>query len=227
MAKSKKTKPAVIRVDIVSDIVCPWCWLGARYFLNAAKQSKHNVELTWRPYMLDPTVPEKGVPYRNYMKSKFGDGPNDRFKAMRTHLEEAAPGAGIQFNFGDIPMRPNTLNAHRLMRWAGGQGKGTEAAEKLFKAFFTDLQDVGNHDLLTKIAGEIGMDPELVGELLSGEDEKKSVQEEIMYFRNLGVSGVPCFIYEGQFAVQGAQPVDAHLKAIDEAAKLAQGRQND
>ncbi len=223
MAKNKsakKTKPQPIQVDIVSDIVCPWCWLGSRYFFEAAKKSPHTVNVTWRPYMLDPTVPEAGMPYPAYMKNKFGDGPSNKFKAMREHLEKAAPGVGITFRFGDIPMRPNTLNAHRLMRWATGQGLGNKTAEALFKSFFDDLDDVGNADILSDIAANVGMDADLVKELLAKDDDKSTVKEEIQFFRNLGVSGVPCFIYQGQFAVQGAQEPSAHVKALAEAAKI-------
>lgn len=224
MAKKKSSKSAntPIQVDIVSDIVCPWCWLGIKYFEKAAKQSGRQIDLTWRPYMLDPTVPEDGVPYKDYMKQKFGaDGPSDRFKSMRQVLEEAAPEVGIDFKFGQIPMRPNTLNAHRLLKWAQGQDLGSMAAEALFKAFFTELKDVGSVETLKEIACEIGMDAELVGELLTKDDDKNAVREEIMFFRNLGVNGVPCFIYNGQFAVQGAQPADTHLKALNEAAKIS------
>ena len=170
--------------------------------------------------MLDPNVPEGGMAYANYMKAKFGDGPSDRFKAMRQALEEAAPGAGINFRFGDIPMRPNTLNAHRLMKWAGGQGKGTPMAESLFKAFFDDLKDVGDPAVLASLAGDVDLDADLTAELLSGDKDKQSVMEEIAFFQRLGVTGVPCFIYGGQFAVQGAQPPEAHLQAIEKAAKL-------
>ena len=227
MAKTKTSKRSgknskqTIQVDIVSDIVCPWCWLGVRYFEKAAKQSKHDVVLTWRPYMLDPTVPEGGVPYNDYMKQKFGtDGPNDRFKAMREALETAAPDVGISFKFGQIPMRPNTLDGHRLLRWAQGQDLGNAASNALFRSFFTDLKDIGDHVVLKDIAEEIGMDAHLVAELLDKDDDKNAVREEIMYFRNLGINGVPCFIYNGQFAVQGAQPVEAHIKALNEATKL-------
>lgn len=225
MAKKKKAKqgskaPAVIQVDIVSDVVCPWCWLGARYFLDAAKKSGRKVNLTWRPYMLDPNVPQEGVPYGEYMKAKFGDTPSNRFTAMREALEAAAPDAGINYRFGDIKMRPNTLNAHRLLRWATGQGLGTEAAEALFKAIFDDLKDVGDKAVLADIAAGIGMDKDLVLELLNGDNDLKSVEEEIVYFQNLGVSGVPCFIYGGQFAVQGAQPAETHLAALEKAASL-------
>jgi len=220
MPKKQNQKPNVITVDIVSDIVCPWCWLGSRYFFQAVKQSPYKTDVTWRPYMLDPTVPKSGISYPDYMKQKFGGGPSDRFKAMREHLEAAAPDAGINFKFGDIPMRPNTLNAHRLMRWATGQGKGNECSESLFVAFFDDLKDVGNLDVLKSIAVDIGLDGKLVQDLLESEDDKQAVEQEISYFQQLGVSGVPCFIYGGQFAVQGAQPPETHLAAIEKAAKL-------
>lgn len=219
MAKAS-AKSGILAVDIVSDIVCPWCWLGIKYFQQAMAKSPQKVQLTWRPYMLDPNVPEGGVPYNDYMKAKFGDGPSDRFKAMREHLETAAPEAGITFKFGEIPMRPNTLDAHRLMRWAGGQGKGTQAAESLFKAFFQDLKDVGDKAVLAGIAEDIGLDKTLIAGLLVGDDDKKTVMEEIAFFQNLGVSGVPCFIYSGQFAVQGGQPPETHLAAIEKAASL-------
>jgi len=221
MAKRKAPKQT-IQVDIVSDIVCPWCWLGVRYFQKAAKQSKYDVNLTWRPYMLDPAVPEEGTPYSAYMKQKFGNGPSNRFKAMRESLEAQGPTLGIDFKFDDIPMRPNTLNAHRLLKWAQGQDLGDAASDALFRTFFTDLKDVGDHAILKEIAEEIGMDAKLVEELLAKDDDKNAVREEIMYFRNLGVNGVPCFIYNGQFAVQGAQPAETHLKAMEQAAKLPQ-----
>ena len=221
MAKRKAPKQT-IQVDIVSDIVCPWCWLGVRYFQKAAKQSKYDVNLTWRPYMLDPAVPEEGTPYSAYMKQKFGNGPSNRFKAMRESLEAQGPTLGIDFKFDDIPMRPNTLNAHRLLKWAQGQDLGDAASDALFRTFFTDLKDVGDHAILKEIAEEIGMDAKLVEELLAKDDDKNAVREEIMYFRNLGVNGVPTFIYNGQFAVQGAQPAEEHLKAMEQAAKLPQ-----
>ena len=218
-ASSKKPKTP-IQVDIVSDIVCPWCWVGIKLFQKAVKQSGQNISLSWRPYMLDPSVPEGGTPYKDYMKQKFGDTPSNRFTEMRKHLEDIGPKLGIDFKFDDIPMRPNTLDAHRLLKWAQGQDKGNAASEALFKAFFTDLKDVGNVDVLTQIGEALGMDAEITHDLLSGDDDKNAVREEIMFFRNLGVNAVPTFIYNGQFAVQGAQAPEAHLDAIKKAANM-------
>ena len=219
MAKKAKVNTAV-QVDIVSDIVCPWCWLGSRYLKQAIEKSGRRVNITWRPYMLDPDVPEGGVPYKDYMKKKFGDGPNNRFAAMRDMLEKSAPDAGINFRFGETPMRPNTLNAHRVMKWAEGQGVSDKTSESLFKAFFDELRDIGDAEVLADIAQEAGLDRDVVTDLLSGDNDKKSVTEEIAFFQGLGVSSVPCFIYNGQFAVQGAQPAETHLAAIEKAASL-------
>ena len=220
MAKKKKSSQNIVQVDIVSDIVCPWCWLGARYFLSAANKSKHTALLTWRPYMLDPMVTRQGVPYKDYMKKKFGAGPSDKFKAMREHLKQAAPDAGISFNFDAISMRPNTLNAHRVMRWAGGQDLGTDMAEALFAAFFKDNRDVGDRDVLASLAGNVGLDSDVVSELLASDKDEKPVTDEIAFFQRIGVLGVPTFIYQGQFAIQGAQPVETHLEALEKAANL-------
>jgi predicted DsbA family dithiol-disulfide isomerase len=165
-------------------------------------------------------VPEGGADYRDYMKKKFGDTPDNRWKAMREHLEAAGPEAGIQFDFKAITRRPNTLNAHRLMRWAQGQYLGADCAEQLFLAYMEKGEDIGDIDILCRIAGDIGMDADLVRELLAGDQDKIDVQNEILFFRGLGVSGVPTFIYGGEMAVQGAQTPETHRKVLAEAAKL-------
>jgi len=156
----------------------------------------------------------------SYMKNKFGDKPDSRWKAMRDHLEAAGPAAGINFDFNAVKRRPNTLNAHRLMRWAQGQDLGPECAEKLFRAFMENGEDIGDLDILCRIASEIGMDAELVRELLTSDRDKTDVQNEILFFRQLGVSGVPTFIYAGQLAVQGAQEPEKHRSVMAQAAKL-------
>lgn len=218
--KPKSGGAGLIQVDMVSDIVCPWCWLGKRYFDAAVKQSGAKVNVTYRPYMLDPSVPKDGANYRNYMKSKFGDKPDNRFSAMREQLEKSAPDAGITFRFSELTVRPNTLRAHCLIRWAQGQGKAAAVKEALFKAYFDELRDIGNVDVLCEIAGANGMDAALTRELFNEERDIDDVNAEIAFFRGLGISGVPSFIYNGQFAVQGAQPVSAHIQAIAQAADM-------
>lgn len=222
MAKRKSSKPAnlPVEVDIVSDFVCPWCWLGYKQFLQAADKTKPRPNLTFRPYMLDASVPEDGADYREYMKTKFGDKPDSRWKAMKEHLIAAGPDAGIAFDFKAITRRPNTLNAHRLMRWAQGQDAGDACAERLFRAYMENGEDIGDTDILCRIAGEIGMDADLVREFLASDKDKTDIQNEILFFRGLGVSGVPTFIYAGQMALTGAQPPETHRKVLADAAKL-------
>lgn len=210
---------APIQVDLVSDFVCPWCWLGYKQFKSAASGAKPKPLMTFRPYMLDPTVPEEGQDYRDYMIAKFGEGSKDRFKDSRAHLEKAGAELGIDFDFSAITRRPNSLNAHRLMKWAQGQDLGDTVAEGLFRAYHEEGLDIGDKDILVSIAEKAGLDGDLVRELLSRDDDKLAIQQEAMFFRGLGVSGVPTFIYNGQFAVQGAQEAEKHKKAFKEALK--------
>lgn len=210
-----------VRIDIVSDVVCPWCWLGKKRLETALEQSGEPAELIWRPYELDPAVPPEGLPYKDYMRAKFGDGPDDRFKTMRAHLEDAAPGAGITFRFGEQTMRPNTLNAHRLIRWAQGQKKGDAVVEALFRAYFDELRDIGDTAVLAEIAGENGLDSKIVTELLATDRDRDMVREEENYFRSLGVSGVPTFIFEGRHGVSGAQEPETLVKMIEKLRKAA------
>ncbi|MCF6275194.1 MAG: DsbA family oxidoreductase [Robiginitomaculum sp.] len=219
---SEPQSHGTVTVDIISDIVCPWCWLGKQYFDVAVKASPDiDVRVNWRPFMLDAGIPETGMPYQDYMKAKFGTGRNDKFKAMRAHLETAASDAGIEFHFDDIPMRPNTLKAHLLIKWAAGQGKAHEVSGALFKAFFQDLKDVGDDIVLTGIANDIGMDGKLVKELLETGRDVEKIQTELAYFQKLGVTSVPTFIYNGTFAVSGGQPAEAHINALEKASTIA------
>lgn len=212
-----------VRIDLVADFVCPWCWLGWRNWIAAKKLAPDiRTEITWRPYELDPTLPVEGAPYRDYMKAKFAGSNADHWKAMRTHLEAAGPGVGIDFRFDAITRRPNTINAHRLIRWARGQSakKADTVAEGLFAAFFRDGQDIGNADILTDIATEAGLDREIVADLLASDRDVADVKEEANFFRQLGVTGVPSFIFEGQFAVPGAAEPAVLADALKQAAAL-------
>ncbi|ABI64934.1 MAG: putative DsbA family dithiol-disulfide isomerase [Maricaulis maris] len=210
-----------VSVDIVSDLVCPWCWLGKRHWDQARKLTADiKVETVWRPYQLDPTLAREGRPYKDYMREKFsGAEASGRWKAMRDHLEQAGPAAGIDFRFDDIAMRPNTLDAHRLMRWAGGQGRTAEMAEALFSAFFAQGRDIGDRDTLAALAGDAGLDSAVTADLLATDKDEKAVWEEELFYRKLGVSGVPTYIFNGRFAVSGAQEPAVLADAIRQAVK--------
>ncbi|KAA5803710.1 DsbA family oxidoreductase [Alkalicaulis satelles] len=212
---------APVSVDLVTDPVCPWCWLGLRYWRQArALAPEIETETILRPFQLDAAVPRGGLPYRDYMARKVASaGAAERFSAMRAHLEQAGPQAGIVFNFDSIETRPNTLDAHRLVRWAQGQGLGEAALDLIHKAFFEDRRDIGDADVLVEIAGEAGLDADTVRDLLATDRDSAEVQREEQFYRSLGVQGVPCFIFNGRFAVSGAEAPDVLADAIRKAAK--------
>lgn len=209
----------IVSVDIVADLVCPWCWLGKRNWDAARKLVPEiPVETVWRPYQLDPALPREGRPYRDYMKARFSGENTERWAQMRKYLEDAAPAAGIEFRFDAIAVRPNTLDAHRILRWAAGQGVADAAAEGLFRAFFADSRDIGDAKTLSEIAGAAGLDAALTAELLASDRDEATIREEEAFFRKLGVTGVPTYIFNGRFAVSGAQEPQILADAIRQAA---------
>jgi len=218
-----------IAIEMVSDLVCPWCWLGLRR-LKAAIDLVPEVEteVLFRPYQLDPTVPEEGMDYKTYMKGKFGpdahegsdhEASKNKWRQMREALETYGQAEGIPFDFDDIPMRPNTTNAHRLVHWAQGQGKGLAAKEALFEAYFKDHRDIGDVDVLTDIGESIGLDRGIIADLLAGAADKDTVAKEANLFMQMGVRGVPCFIGNRAIAVQGAESAENIAKLIRATAE--------
>jgi predicted DsbA family dithiol-disulfide isomerase len=205
-----------LTIDIVSDVVCPWCYIGKRN-LEAALASlpENNVEIRWRPYQLDSTIPPEGIARRAYLERKFGA----RVDEIYTRVAAAGRDAGIDFAFEHIKRSPNTLDAHRLIRWAQSAGKQNEIVERLFRDFFIEGRDLGERSVLIEAAGAIGMEPDVVARLLEGDADKESVREEIATAQRLGVTGVPFFIIAGRFALPGAQPAEVLASAIGKAAE--------
>ena len=211
-----------IVIEMVSDLVCPWCWLGLRR-LQAARAMVPEAEVTvlFRPFELDPTIPAEGVDYKAYMKDRMGgtgapdeDEKASRFKAMRTALEEYGKDEGIPFDFAGITWRPNTFDAHRLVRWAQGQERGEAAKEALFAAYFTEHRDIGDHGVLTDIAGKIGLETDIVADLLASGADSDAVREEEEVFQRMGVRGVPTYIGNREVAVQGAEEAEKLARFI-------------
>jgi len=208
-------------LDIVSDVVCPWCWIGLRHISAALEEigEQITVQTSFRPFFLDAGIPEDGLEYQAYMDRKFPD------KAARAaaleHLQQAGAATGIDFRFDRITRRPNTLNAHRLIRWAQGQGKGWQAEEALFAAFFNQGRDVGQTDVLADIAAGIGMDGDLVRELLAGSRDADQIRREVMEAQAIGVRGVPTFIFGRKSGVSGAQPPDVLARLLRESVQPA------
>lgn len=212
-----------LQIDIVSDIVCPWCWLGWRYLKSAIEQTDYPVELRWRAYMLDANVPKQGVDYKSYMAQKFGNTPDNRFAQMRQHLEAAAPNAGIEFRFDGIPKRANTLASHQLMLWAQGQNRANDMAEALFRAFFTDHLDINDETVLLGLSEKMDMDTSLVKALYAKKADENTVMDEVAAVSRAGIRSVPSYIYQGKYLVQGAQPATAHIEMIE---KLSSDKNN-
>jgi predicted DsbA family dithiol-disulfide isomerase len=215
-----------VKLEMVSDLVCPWCWVGLRRLLSAlpAGADVADIDLRFRPYELDATVPREGMDQDAYMRQRFAgadQATKDRFAAMREHLVEIGHEEGIPFNFAAITRRPNTLDAHRLVRWAQGQGRGFAAKEALFAAHFSDGRDIGDPEVLVSIAKAIGLDGDLIAGLLASDADVDAVRAEEQSFQGLGVSGVPTYIADRRYALQGAESPERIQKLIAAARAAA------
>jgi predicted DsbA family dithiol-disulfide isomerase len=212
-----------VRIDIVSDVVCPWCYLG-KARLEAALKDLPDIEadVHWRPYQLDPTIPRTGVDRKAYMEAKFGPGPG--LAEAHARLTAFGKELGLAFAFDAIKISPNTMNAHRLIRWAAQAGPGMQnkVVNLLFKAYFEQGKDIGDASVLTEIAKSAGMDEAIVTTLLPTDAEEAGVIGEIAQAKQLGISGVPCFIIDQKYAVSGAQTPDILADAIGNAVKAAE-----
>ena len=207
-------------IEMVSDLVCPWCWLGKRRIESAiALVPDVEVELIFRPYELDPTIPAGGVDYKDYMKKAFSSPEaKERSSLMRQALIDYGEAEGIPYRFDAITRRPNSFDAHRVVRWAQGQERGAAAKEALFKAFFHDGRDIGDHGVLVDIARQIDLDPTIVADLLPTDADVENTRTEETFFREVGVTGVPTYIANRQFAAQGAETPEKLAKFIRHAA---------
>lgn len=208
-----------LQVDIVSDVMCPWCYIGKRNF-EAALSLVDDIDLVvnWRPYQLDATLPKEGKDRKLYLSEKFGG--DEHAAEIYKRIEDAGHSVGIDFNFQGIKVSPNTLDAHRLIRWAGGQSAQMQdrIVLRLFELFFIEGANIGDHDILVAAAADVGMDGDLVRELLAGAADVEAVQSEIESAQKMGVTGVPCFIIDQKYAVSGAQPAEHLANAIRQVA---------
>jgi predicted DsbA family dithiol-disulfide isomerase len=205
-----------LTIDVVSDVICPWCYLGKRRLEKALTMLPAvAVTINWRPFQLDPTTPPEGVDRRTYFERKFGS-----LAAVEpTHARLTAIGRelGIDYRFADVGRTPNTIDAHRVLRWASEAGLGDAAVERLFRAHFTEGVFLGDHAELARLAGEIGLDPMDVAAQLATDLDRSAVEEEIEAATRIGVTGVPCFIIDGRYAVMGAQEPAVIAGAISKA----------
>ncbi len=205
-------------VDVYADVVCPWCYVGERRLERAlALRPGLEVELRWRPFQLQPGMPEGGIPWDVYARRKFGGEANAR--GAFAHVGAVGEGDGIRFDFGRVASAPNTVDAHRLILYAGESGRGAQwkLADALFEAYFANGRDLNDREQLAEVAAGIGLDADEVLGYLAGDGGKAEVRasQEDAYAR--GIQGVPFYAFDGGLSVSGAQPVEAFLKALDGA----------
>ncbi len=208
--------PTPVQLDVISDTICPWCFIGKRRLEKALKARPDvAVDIRWRPYQLDPTIPPGGVDRREYLENKFG-GP-EKAQEIYDRIRAAGAEEDIPFAFEKIVRTPNTISSHRLIRWAATAGRQGRVVERLFSLYFIEGGDIEDRETLVGVAREEGMDADLVAELLAGDADVDLVEREIRTAQKIGVTGVPCFIYANSFGVMGAQSPEILAEAIDRA----------
>jgi predicted DsbA family dithiol-disulfide isomerase len=203
-----------MQIDIISDIVCPWCFIGKRRLEKAlVMRPEIETDITWRPFQLNPDMPAEGMARADYIATKFGDSSHSR--RIHQTIAEAGATVGIDFAFDKIKRSPNTRNAHRLIRYATRQGAGNDVVTRLFEGYFLQGSDVGDIATLAKIAAEAGLDERETRAFLSGDSERDEIVAEDRNARRLGVNAVPCYIFAGQYAISGAQEPEFFLPVFD------------
>ncbi|WP_372615095.1 DsbA family oxidoreductase [Aquicoccus sp.] len=213
----------MVKLDIFSDPICPWCYIG-KTLLDRALESRpdHPFTVEWHPYQLNPDMPPEGMDRRSYLETKFG-GKEAAFEAYKPVVARAQE-AGLDIAFDKIARTPNTLDAHRLTHWAGIEGRQTPVVAALFRAYFQDGRDIADHEVLADIADAAGLDAAVILKLLQSEADRDEILARDTGAREMGVTAVPTFIVAGQHAVPGAQPVELWQKVIDDiAAQIATG----
>jgi predicted DsbA family dithiol-disulfide isomerase len=205
-----------IAIDVVSDVICPWCFLGKRRLDKAiGLLDGIKVEVNWRPFFLDPTIPKEGMSRRAYMESKFGA---ERLKTIHDPLIAAGKEDDVPYEIDRITRTPNSLDAHRLIRWSHVSGKQHDVTERLFMAYWNGGLDIGDRDVLLKIAADSGMDKDDISEKLENGKDVDAVNAEVSHAYRMGVTGVPCFIFAQKQGLMGAQPAEVLADAIGKLA---------
>jgi predicted DsbA family dithiol-disulfide isomerase len=211
-----------LTIDVVSDIVCPWCFIGKRRLeaalaMVAAEEAVGEVSVRWHPFELNPDVPPAGLDRREYVEAKFG-GPQ-RAAQIYERVRFAGDTVGIPFAFDRIARQPNTRDAHRLVAWARGSGAAELLVERLFAAYFLEGRNPGDRDVLAKIAGEAGHDADAARAMLASGEGRDAVEASERRAQEIGIGGVPFFIFNGRLAVSGAQDARVLADAIVESSR--------
>ena len=208
---------AKLGVEIVYDLVCPWCFLGTRRLMRTLRRRPDLLfELTWRPFLLNPDMPRLGMARPDYVVRKFGG--EDRARRLYASIAEIGRTEGVPFRFEKIRRTPSSVDAHRLVRYAARFGRADEMVEALFSAHFTDGRDIGDHAVLLTIAQACGLDSTAIRRFLAGDAEADAVHADNLRAHRLGINGVPCFVISGRHAIAGAQEPEVIERLLDVAA---------
>lgn len=207
----------MIKLDIYSDPICPWCYIG-KAKLDAALEIRpdHPFAIHWQPFMLNPDMPPGGMDRRTYLEAKFGG----QRQAVQAYLpvQQAAEGAGLQMDLARIARTPCTLNAHRLIHWAGLEGRQAAVVSALFRGYFAEGLDIGDPETLADLAARAGMDRALTATLLAGENDIADIRARDAAIRESGLRGVPGFVIDAQYVLTGAQEPAFWLRLLDDLA---------
>lgn len=207
----------MVKLDVISDPICPWCYIGKTQLDRAlADAPDHPFTIEWHPFQLNPDMPAGGMDRRAYLEGKFGgkDGALRAYAPVVDHAEKA----GAEMHLDRITRTPNTIDAHRLIHWAGIEGRQLLMVDLLFKAYFVEGRDISDHEVLADLADTAEMDAAMVAKLLGSDADLADVRARDAHSRKMGVSSVPTFIVAGQHAVPGAQPPAVWAKVIAEIA---------
>lgn len=214
-------KTEALKIDIISDVMCPWCYIGMKRLDDAAEALPDDfpMEINWRPFQLDATLPKEGKDRAQYLNDKFG-GPEGAAEVYH-NIQMTGAEAGIDFNFEAMTVSPNTLDAHRVIKWAGEQSTATQNAvvRQFFIGFFERGAHLGDDKTLIALAQDAGMDTDGLAARLASDEDRAQTQEEAQRASQMGVTGVPCFIVENKYAIMGAQPADTLVNAFQDIAK--------
>ncbi|WP_424943057.1 DsbA family oxidoreductase [Aliiroseovarius crassostreae] len=205
----------MIRLDVFSDPICPWCYIGKARLQRALEaRPNHPFVVHWHPFQLNPDMPKEGMDRRAYLEAKFG-GKEGAIKAYLPVVQEA-DASGLEINLEAITRTPNTLNAHRLIHWAALEEKQNAMVDRLFKAYFVEGQDIGALDVLAALASDVGLDGDVMARLLSSDADAEDIAARDADARHKGVNSVPTFVISNQHVVPGAQPPELWMQVIDE-----------
>ena len=207
---------ARLSIEVVHDLVCPWCYLGVRRLLRTLRRRPDLLcELNWRPFLLNPDMPRGGMSRADYVVRKFGG--EDRARRLYGSITEIGQAEGVAFHFERIRATPSSVDAHRLVRWAAVFGRAGEMVEALFAAHFSDGRDIGDHAVLVAVATSCGLDALAARAFLLSDEEVATVHAENLRAHRLGINGVPCFVVAGRHAIAGAQEPEVIERLLDVA----------